>query len=65
VKDNFGKYNSKFYEKVYELLLRLKVGTNLNLYLTTHILTNYNLGQFSVASDVAWLSQPWGFLLCR
>lgn len=67
VLEKFGKYNSQFYEKVFELLLRLKVPHSAFLeslvFLVQQELTI--LGKLHVAGHVARISQSRRFLLHR
>lgn len=59
VLEKFGKYNSQFYEKVFELLLRLKVPHSPNLQslvsLGTKMIDNLK-GKLHVAGHVARIS---------
>lgn len=67
VLEKFGKYNSQFYEKVFELLLRLKVPRfpcpQALVIMGQNRLTI--LGKLHVAGHVARISQPRRFLLHR
>lgn len=64
VRDNFGGYGSEFYKKVFELLLRLKVGESSSMN-TSVIYADPHLGKLLMASNVARLSKPRCIVLHR